>query len=257
MIKRLLLVFSMLLMLTGCSGSEPEIIKGWTFQYDEGTSDYSLFFQLLTESRKVTYMEADVVIRIVNDEGEEVYRGTKHITKDNFDYYTSQAVESRYMARIRIPEEEIYPGKSNNGKVYFEVYSDGEIYFDEVNCEAYKCLPVKDATLIAEGLPQEVKYETSYSGKQSVVVIQDVTYTFKKGTLNYLEITISGEVLYSKDNNSSQSVYYKIYDSEGYVVDTGSAYLSSLSAKDKFRETFTVLDITPGETYTIRFFDHS
>lgn len=49
---------------------------------------------------------------------------------------------------------------------------------------------------------------------------------------------------------------YKLYDSQGYMVKSGSIYLSDLEAGDKFKEkTIEYYDAVPGEAYTIKFVD--
>ena len=67
------------LLLSGCgsSASRVETLKSWSFQYNEGTSDYSLFFGLADKNDKSLSADVDVDIRIVNDADEEVYTGTK------------------------------------------------------------------------------------------------------------------------------------------------------------------------------------
>ena len=47
-------------------------------------------------------------------------------------------------------------------------------------------------------------------------------------------------------------------DSEGYLVDSGNLYFSSLSAGDKFKDDSVVIyDITPGESYTFQLSEYS
>ena len=59
------LVLLLLLNLCGCSIlpvgtniSNIETLKSWSFQYNEGTNDYSVFFALLTDTER--YVSADV-----------------------------------------------------------------------------------------------------------------------------------------------------------------------------------------------------
>ena len=89
------------LLLSGCGSSAPSIetLKSWSFQYNEGTSDYSLFFGLADKNDKPLSADVDVDIRIVNDENEEVYTGTKSVSADDFGYYTSQSAGEQYLAR--------------------------------------------------------------------------------------------------------------------------------------------------------------
>ena len=84
----LLLVLLLVIQLCGCSlvpvgtrTSDIETLKNWSFQHNEGTNDYSVFFALLTGSERYVSADVDVDIRIVNDNGEEVYiEGNRRFT---------------------------------------------------------------------------------------------------------------------------------------------------------------------------------
>lgn len=93
--KRWILIWglALTLLLSGCgsSASRVETLKSWSFQYNEGTSDYSIFFGLADKNDKPLAADVDVDIRIVNDKNEEVYSGTKSVSSDDFGNYTSQA----------------------------------------------------------------------------------------------------------------------------------------------------------------------
>lgn len=145
--KRFFLVGGLLiaLLLSGCgSASRVETLNGWSFQYNEGTDDYSIFFGLADKNDKPLAADVDVDIRIINDENEDVYTGSKSVSTDDFGYYTSQAAGEQYLANVRIPATEIAAGKSASGKVYFTVYKEDVIQFEEVNCDALYCLPIED-----------------------------------------------------------------------------------------------------------------
>ena len=87
------LVLLLLLNLCGCSIlpvetniSSIETLKSWSFQYNEGTNDYSVFFALLTDTERYVSADVDADIRIVNENGEEVYKGTHSVSKKDFGY---------------------------------------------------------------------------------------------------------------------------------------------------------------------------
>ena len=235
-----------------------ETLKGWSFQYNEGTNDYSIFFALLTDSDRYVSADVDVDIRIVNDNNEEVYRRTCSVTKNDFGYYSSQAAGEQYLANLRIPAADISAGTSANGKVYLTVYKGDFLRFGEVNCEALYCLPVKDVQLIADGLPQEIKVR-AYDGKvESKIKIEEVQYTYDKDFASQLRITVTGIKTYGSANSTYDMISYKIYDSDNFMVDSGHLYLSSLSLNDKFMDdSIVVYDVVPGETYTIKFSEYS
>ena len=67
----LLLVLLLVIQLCGCSlvpvgtrTSDIETLKNWSFQHNEGTNDYSVFFALLTGSERYVSADVDVDIRI-------------------------------------------------------------------------------------------------------------------------------------------------------------------------------------------------
>lgn len=234
-----------------------ETLKGWSFQSNPGTNDYSIFIGLLNGNEKYIAANVDIDIRIVNDAGEEVYSATKSVTSKDFGDYESEAAGKQYLANVRIPASDIKSGKSNNGTVYLTVYKGDTVRFDEVNCTALYCLPVADVTLSAEDLPIKLKVKGFDGSTESVLEITDVSYTYEKEFTSQLKITFSGQKI---DGNSSSYdiISYKLYDSNGYLIDSSNVYLQSLSAGDKFKDdSIVVYDITPGENYTLQFTEYS
>ena len=252
-----LLNFLLLIWLCGCSASPAiETLNNWSFQYNEGTDDYSVFFELRDKSGNSISADVDVDIRIVNDRDEEVFKGTRSVSPDDFGYYTSQAQGEQYLANIRIPASEITPGADSSGKVYLTVYKADVVDFDEVNCDAFYCLPIKDIQLESGPFPIELNVKGFDGSITSKIQIDDVTYECETDYTPTLTVTISGTKTYSNNNSIFSSGYdvisYKLYDSENYMVDSGSVYLNSLNQGDKFKdESIIIYDLIPGETYTL------
>lgn len=260
--KRWILIWSLALtlLLSGCgsSASRVETLKSWSFQYNEGTSDYSIFFGLADKNDKPVAADVDVDIRIVNDENEEVYSGTKSVSSDDFGNYTSQAAGDQYLANVRIPAAEITAGKSANGKVYFTVYKENEVQFDEVNCDALYCLPIEDVQVTFDEFPLDLKVKDFMGGTASVIQIQGAEYKFDKDYSPRLNITITGEKKSGSGNSGYDMVSYKLFDSAGYMIESGNVYLSSLSAGDKFKDDSVVIyDVIPGESYVFQLSEYS
>lgn len=242
----------------GSSASRVETLKSWSFQYNEGTSDYSLFFGLADKNDKPLSAGVDVDIRIVNDENEEVYTGTKSVSPDDFGCYTSRAAGEQYLANVRIPAAEIKAGKSESGKVYFIVYKGNALQFDEVNCDALYCLPIEEVQVTFDSFPLDLKMKDFMGGTASVIQIQGAEFKFDKDYIPKLTVTITGEKKSGSRDSGYDMISYKLYDSAGYLVDSGNIYLSSLSAGDKFKDDSVVIyDITPGESYTFRLSEYS
>ena len=260
--KRFFLVWGLVivLLLSGCglSAYRIETLKNWHFQYNEGTSDYSLFFGLADKNGNPLSAEVDVDIRVVNDEGEEVYTGTKSVSPDDFNYYTSQAAGEQYLANVRIPAAEIKAGKSASGKVYFTVYKEKVVQFDEANCNVLYDLPIEDVQVTFDSFPLDLKVNNFMGNTASVIRIQGAEFKFDKDYSPHLTITITGEKKSGSSDSGYDMISYKLYDSAGYLVDSGNIYLSSLSAGDKFKDDSVVIyDITPGESYTFQLSEYS
>lgn len=256
----MVLPFLLIFLLYGCSMSQPdniETLKSWSFQFNESTNDFSLFFGLLNQNGESMSAEVDVDIRIVNENGEEVYKETKIVSQDDFGNYTSQIAGEQYLANIRISTSDIQLGTSSNGKVYLTVYKSDIARFDEVNCDALYCLPIKDVQLSCDTFPLELKIKDYSGNTESVIQINDVSYDFDKEYSPKLKITISGEKTYGEQGLSYDIFSYKLYDSDGYMIDSGSIYLSALSAGDKFKDdSLVIYDITPGTSYTLKLMEY-
>ena len=78
---------------------------------------------------------------------------------------------------------------------------------------------------------------------------------------NDIRIYLTGEKTYDKKGSSYSTVLsigYKLYDSSGYLVDSGFFYTDSLSVGEKFKdECVTIHDLEIDETYTLKLFDHT
>ena len=102
--------------------------------------------------------------------------------------YTSQAAGEQYLANVRIPVSDISPGTSSNGKVYLTVYKEDTVRFDEVNCDALYCLPIKDVQVVGDGLPLELNLKDYLGNIESIIQINEVSYSFEKEYLPQLKI---------------------------------------------------------------------
>lgn len=148
--------------------------------------------------------------------------------KSDFGYYSSKNDGEQFLANVRIKSSEIKEGTSVSGKVFLKVYKNDVVRFDEVNCTALFCLPIKDVSVVVEELPIEISVK-GYDGKvESKIKIEEVSYSFDKSLMTQLKITIMETKTFGT-NSSYDIISYKLYDSNGYVADTGNIYLSSLS----------------------------
>ena len=272
--KKLALLLALVLALTlcACSGApapvettQPpesarnvEILKNWSFQYNNRTDDYSVFFGLLDKAEQPIAATVDVDVRIVSADGTEVYRGSHTVTEADFSYYSTSTSDEMYLANLRIPASAIAAGISASGTVYFTVYRGDFLNFGEVDCEAYYCLPLLDATLFVDNLPMEVEVKDWDGSVSARIRIEKVHYVHEKNITSLLKIEVAGTKTYGSAGVGYDSFSYKLLDSEGYVVDSGHVFLDGLSEGDKFKDdTIVFYDAIPGEEYTIVFTEAS
>ena len=261
--KRIFAVLLLAISLTclGCSASgarNVDTMSSWMFQYNGGTDDYSLFFALHNKKGDAIAADVDVDVRIVNEYNEEVYTGTHTLTEDDFGHYTSNAAGQQFLANVRIPTEKIAEGRSVSGKVYFTVYKENELQFEEASCDALYCLPVLDVTVEAESLPVEIKVKDYFGGTTSKIRIDEISYVFEKNYMPQLKITLIGTKTYGKNQDYAYDmISYKLYDSQGFMVDSGTVYFQSLAEGDKVRDDSIIFyDVIPGESYTLKLMEY-
>ena len=91
-----------------------------------------------------------------------------------------------------------------------------------------------------------------------MIQIEGAEFELDKDYSSRLTITVVGEKKSGRSDFGYDMISYKLYDSAGYLVDSGDIYLSSLSAGDKFKDNSVVIyGITPGESYTFRLSEYS
>lgn len=258
------LLILLVLIMCSCSVTDSDLfkdnnvkwLKNWSFQFNEESNDYSIFFSLHNKNNEEISEDVNVDIRIVNEEDEEVYIGTKSVSKNDFAHYTSVLAGKQYLAELRIPAQDIISGKSSNGTVYLTVYKNDTFGFDEVNCSANNCLPIEDVNLISDTFPFSIDVKGYDGSIQSTIQIDDISYTFEKDYVPKIKVTVFGTKTYGKQNLMSgyDIISYKLYDSEEYMVDSGNIYLDSLGEGDKFKnDSIVIYDIIPGESYKLIF----
>ena len=262
--KALALLMSLLITVSFCSCLTSSILANSKnsvqtlelvmFQYESRTDEYCLYFTLFNKNDEPVSANVEVDIRIVNDNGTEVYKGTKSVKKDDFKYYSTLISDKQYLGRVGIASSLIRAGKTSSGTVYVTVYN-SSFRFNELNISTSR-LPIEEIKIVSE-LPAEVTIKDVSGKVKSVIRIEDVSSAEANTLLGTnTKITLSGTKTFGDTTAAYDIVEYKVYDSGGYMISYGKVYLSNLGKDDKFRDdSITVKDLTPGETYTIRFFE--
>lgn len=241
--------------LCACAPSRVETLEDWSFQYEEASETYSLFFALCDSAGRNISADAQVDVRIVNGDEETVYTGSHDIHVEDFGLYTNQSEGERLLANVKIPASDISQGTSSEGTVFFTV-SGPSFAFDECSIEILDDLPLKAIDIRADQLPVELNIQDYGSASHSTIRIDEVSVIQDEYLPDQAVIVLQGEKI--RGSGTYDSFDYKLYDSDEQLVDNGIVMLSGLSEGERFEDDSLMLfDLVPGERYTLRFVGRS
>ena len=227
-------------------------LLNWEFFYYDDKEEFVLLFELADKNEVPISSTGTAEIRIVNDVGEVIYERTRFFSEDDFSKWTQGNGNEYYYASIYIAPDDIYAGLSEKGIVYFTVY--GETYSFEEEAIHTDGLPVKPISINLPGLPLKINDYGYNSNIKTTLRIDSITY--ERVYEDSLYIYFTGEKIYDVDGNDSDSMCsfeWKLYDSEGYLIDKGTFYINDFSVGDKFKEKYIYISngIKAGESYRL------
>ena len=241
--------------LCACTPSRAETLEDWSFQYEEASETYSLFFALCDSAGRNISADAQVDVRIVNGDEETVYTGSHDIHVEDFGLYTNQSEGERLLANVKIPASDIIQGTSSEGTVFF-IVSGSSFAFDECSIEILDDLPLKAIDIRADQLPVELNIQDYGSASHSTIRIDEVSVIQDEYLPDQAVIVLQGEKI--RGSGTYDSFDYKLYDSDEQLVDNGIVMLSGLSEGERFEDDSLMLFyLVPGERYTLRFVGRS
>lgn len=218
----------------------------------EDKKHFRLTFSLKDDSENYLKVPVVVEIEIVNDNGETVYKAIKLVKTSDYSGWSNTYGKQWTAAAIYINYSDITSGTSEKGTVSFKVYND-YVSFDTSTLTIYDNLPLKPTTIILPTLPQTI-HDYSYSNKvSSSVKITNITYEISGDDIYFY---FTGEKTYDANGakySQSCKIGWKLYDADGYVVESDTFYSPQIAEGEKFRnEIEYAWDVVkPGETYTL------
>lgn len=226
-------------------------------QYDEANKHHIVFFGLQDAGN--TYLSASGIasITITDESNTNIFQKDISFTSDNFTDWTNQQWDSsRYLCGLYIKDSELQGSASSSGTLSLKVTLDDGTSFDA------KALNISDLPSISvkvnlPTIPSTFK-DMRYSSYTSTVQISKLEYKSEvnydgKASL-YFDVVLK---LVSKTANTNESsnvnVAYKLYDSEGVVVDSGHIYSDPIAIGESSKDSFGIYDLDPRDTYTLKF----
>ncbi len=113
-----------------------------------------------------------------------------------------------------------------------------------------------ETQFILPELPLELSYYWSGNRLQSSVKVLSVT--LEQVNIGY-KMYFSGEKLYDKEGNQHSDsclIGWKLYDEDGFVVESGTVYSSNVTVGEKFKDAYCfVTEVEVGKTYRLELLD--
>lgn len=239
----------------------PNFMGDRTVQYNEAQKSYQAFWGF-TETQGGEYISSDalIMIKIVNDNGETVYDQTHQVDESFYTTYTNPYWDKpHYLGCINISQSDITKGTVSKGVLYISASTPNGGWWDPYE-ESINNLPLMDFNMTLPTLPVTINNYTYNGSLERKIEVQNIDYTYEAnydGTVT-LKLNIEAKMLYNNKGNShsdNSKIGYKIKDSEGFVVDSGTMFLDPVSVGDMIKEEQTVFNLKLGEAYTLELID--
>ena len=227
-------------------------------QYEEENSWHQVFFSFsVTEDGELIRQEAIIHLSITNDDGVQVYKGDHNVTDKDYSMWTSTFRGTQLLGCIYIKDSEITQGTKSSGVLTISAELKDGSYWAEDRLQISD-LPVLPLQITIPQAPLTLK-EYDYNGKTArKMEINDISYEVSDwGTLT---VTFTVKMLENKNGkNSSDYCYfgYKLKNSAGVIIDSGTCIAGPLSVGEAIREEeYMGSDLNRGESYTLEFYDY-
>jgi len=229
-----------------------EWISERDFFYYEDRDTFVLAFALLDEDKVTIGASGTALIEIVNDDGVSVYKETRTFTEANFQEWIYEGSVNKFLTSIYIDPDDITPGITATGTVYFTVY--GDYYIFKESTLAAKNLPTIPIQVELSDLPQKVHFCASSGRIYCTTLVENIDYKVINGTDLYIYFT--GKKTYDYEGAYATNpckFKWNLYDYEGHLINSGTVYVSDLISGEKFQNTPVIAwdHITPGASYKI------
>ena len=206
-----------------------------------------------TMSHSVSEYSDEIIINITLKDGASysvqvpVYVDVKIVDDNGNILYSKTIIKKSSQSKVTIDYDEITDAFTNTGTLYYTVYND-YVSFDAISKELEK-IPWT-VTIELPNVPQTIS-DTGYFASSCKVT--GITYEVSGDDVTFY---FTGEKTYDKNGNSySQSckIGWKLYDEDGYVVDDGTCYTTSIKVGEKFKDASATAYniIEQGKTYRL------
>lgn len=238
--------------------SNANYIGDRSVQYDKATQQHLVFFSF-SEYEDSNYLtpDADIHIKIVNNNGDEVYNKTTSVTVDDYAMWTNQYQDLNHlMGTVYIPDNDITLGSTPDGTLTLSADVAGGYSFEEKALNIYD-LPLAEISISTPNLPIEINEYNYKNELKTTISVEEMS--FEGSEYGSLTVKLKAKMLYNSEGDnksSSPSIGYKIKDENDIVVGSGSMILNAIKVGETVSDTSYINgDYVLGKKYTMELLD--
>jgi hypothetical protein len=223
-------------------------------QFYSGPQEYGFFFVFLNRDGERISSNATLNLRIVNDNGIEVYSKTHNVTNDDFSSWTFSGSNPRteFYGRVAISPDEITASNTSSGTMYFQFIAEGNISFRELSLSISN-LPSLPLNLQLPEKPLEVSRFLSSGTIRWKLSISEITYEYDSDRQR-LTVSFAGQKTFDTNGNNyarTQGVSVRLIDSDGFVVESKSFFTPAIMVGEGFRNQTIIFYDLPYDEYVL------
>jgi hypothetical protein len=219
--------------------------------YDSTNKEHKIFFSLLAEDKTKVITSGNAKLKIVNQNGEEVYNEQVSFDKDDFSNWTIGTEYKADLCCIKISNSDITKARTKNGTISIEIELDDDLFSGSYNYSMSQ-LPIFEASELCRVIPPEPTIACYYSASGDLKTKCDISETEcdvkYSGTGFTLDLKIKGMKLYDSGGASATNTCrfkVKLYK-DGALVDDKYVLIYSLCNFEMFEETITFYGLEEG-----------
>jgi|GEM_PF-2259410 len=228
-------------------------LKQQNIMYDDVEEAFEIRFALFDDRDKAMSAPGTAKVKITDDDGNVVYDKTLRFSTNDFFYGTDISGQEHFLCRIYVPLADVGEGTNTIGTMSVTI-SGSDYSFESFSDKVYN-IPQKKSALIIPETPIKFTYhcEYLYTVKGTIT---DITYEISDYDIELTYIFTVDNIAFENCSDLKSGICweYKLTDSEGIIVDSGTHYGGSSNSKegDKIKTTENIwVSLDPSETYTL------
>ena len=224
-------------------------------QFNEEDNEYLVLFGFKDENGEYVSARGTASIVITDKTGNELYKKDLAFTDSDFSSWSNKLNPvSRLLCGLHIKASDISGAASSSGTLSLAVELDEGASFESTKLSINN-LKEKELSIVLPDLPQKL---TNYNFKGEVEEVIEVTNIEIETSIHYngdasakIHLTVRMLENYSTSTSHYSHVGYKLKDSSGVIVDSGSTGINPMAVGETSKNTFYINNLDANESYTL------